>query len=154
MFAMLVAIGLSAPPAEPQKEKEKDLPEAAQKELKKFAGKWKAIELHVDGNEQKPELDGNEVIFEFKGRKFLLNGNELLGVDSLDPSTNPKCIDLKGLMDLGGVKKDTVYEGIYKLDGDKLTLAVNVSELKKRPEKFESPKDSMVVVVTLKKEKE
>ena len=54
---------------------------------------------------------------------------------------------------MGGTVKDQVYESIYKVDGDTLMLAVHIGEGKKRPEKFESPKDSGVVFITLKREK-
>lgn len=152
MFAALVAVSLAAPAA-PQ-EKEKELPEAAKKELKKFEGKWKATKVVVNENEQEnPDIDGNPVTLEFKGRKVLFGDKDLFSIPALDPGTDPKCLDLKALMDLGGVSKDTVYEAIYKFDGDTLVIALNVAEAKSRPGKFESPKDSNVAVVTFKKEK-
>jgi hypothetical protein len=49
--------------------------------------------------------------------------------------------------------KGTIYETIYKINSDDLTLAIYFGEGKKRPEKFESVEDSNVVVVTLKREK-
>jgi len=149
MFAAFVALSLTAAPAEPPK-----LSEAAEKELKKFQGKWKAEKAVTNGNEETPMTDGAEVYLEFKGRKLLLNGKEVMEVDALDPSTDPKILDLKALADMGGLRKDTVVESIYKFDGDSLVLAVHIGETKKRPDKFESPKDSNVVLVTLKKVKE
>jgi uncharacterized protein (TIGR03067 family) len=56
-------------------------------------------------------------------------------------------------MEMGQLRKDAVLEAIYKLDGDTLMMAVHVGEAKKRPDKFESPKDSNVVFITLKLEK-
>ena len=53
-----------------------------------------------------------------------------------------------------GVTKDTVYESIFKINGDTLTLAIHIGATKQRPTKFESVKDSGVVVVTLKREKQ
>lgn len=152
MFAALVAVSLAAPAAAPQ-EKEKELPEAAKKELKKFEGKWKAEKLVINENEETPP-DGDEGLLRFKGRKVLLGGKDLFDVAALDPSTDPKIIDLKALADMGAIKKDTVYEGIYKFDGDTLVLAVSVGGGKSRPDKFESPKDSNVAVATFKKQKD
>jgi uncharacterized protein (TIGR03067 family) len=152
MFAAILALTFAAAPLE---EKEKPLPEAAQKDLKKLEGKWKAVKATVNGNE---ENDANkEILVEFKGRKILVtedgNEKEFFEVATLDPSTTPKLIDLKALQDMGPITKGTVYEAIYKVDGDDMSLAIYFAEGKKRPEKFESEKDSMVVVVTFKREK-
>jgi uncharacterized protein (TIGR03067 family) len=78
---------------------------------------------------------------------------EFFEVAAMDPSTTPKILDLKALLDEGPLTKGSVVEAIYKLDGDDLTIALYIGEGKKRPEKFESEKESMVIVVTLKREK-
>lgn len=148
MFAALTALSLVVATAD-------DLPklsEDGQKELKKFEGKWKPEKLVVDGKEEQPP-EGDEMLLAFKERKMLVGDKEFFDVAALDPSTDPKIIDLKALADMGPVTKDTVYEGIYKLDGDTLTIALHFGGGKKRPEKLESVKDSGVVVVTLKREK-
>ncbi len=147
-MSALLAVLLLVPVADA---KEKELSEAGKKELKKLEGKWKATEVLVEGKEETPPE--SESIVEFKGRKFLLGGNELFDVAALDPSTAPKILDFKALRDMGEIKKDTTYEGIYKLDGDTLVVALYIGEGSKRPDKFESAKDSKVVVVTFKKEK-
>ena len=54
---------------------------------------------------------------------------------------------------MGPIAKGTVYEGIYKLDGDTLTMAFYVASGSKRPDKFESAQGSGVVVVTLERQK-
>ena len=152
MFAAFVALTLTAPAADSPKEKE--LPEAAKKDLKKLEGKWKAVKLVVNDEEREnPMLDGEEVLLEFKGRKIAITGKDHFDITELDPTTTPKLIDLKGLEDKGGIRKDTVYEGIYKIDGETLTIALYIGAGNKRPEKFESPKESNIIVVTLKREK-
>ena len=148
MFAAFVAMSVFVATAEEPK-----LTEAAQKELKKFEGKWKAVKAVTNGNEETPEMDGAEVILEFKGKKAIVNEKEFFEIATIDPSTDPKCIDLKAVMDRGPITKGTVFEAIYKLDGDTMTIAIHMGETKKRPTKFESEKDSGVVVVTLKREK-
>jgi uncharacterized protein (TIGR03067 family) len=149
MFAAFVALSLAASPAEPPK-----LSEAAEKELKKFQGKWKAEKVVVNGKEETPTMDGADVFLGFKDRKIALGDKELFEINALDPSTDPKIIDLKALASMGEITKDTVYESIYKFDGDALILAVHIGEGKTRPAKFESLKDSNVVLVTLKRVKE
>jgi uncharacterized protein (TIGR03067 family) len=148
MLAALVTLIIATPVAD-------DLPklsEAGQKELKKFEGKWKPEKLVVDGKEEMPP-DGDDKLLEFKGRKMLVGEKEFFDVAALDPSTDPKILDLKALQDMGPITKDTIYEAIYKIDGDTLMIALHVGEAKKRPEKFESVKDSGVVFITLKREK-
>ena len=98
-------------------------------------------------------MDGNEVMVEFKGLKANVNGKEFFQIAALDPSTDPKCIDLKSAVDQGQITKGTVFESIYKFDGEDLIIAIYIGGDKKRPAKFESEKDSGVVVVTMKKEK-
>ncbi|MCI0700415.1 MAG: TIGR03067 domain-containing protein [Planctomycetia bacterium] len=154
MLAAFVSLTLIVSPANRPEEKEKELPEAAQKELKKLEGKWKATKLVVEGREEEPKgPDGQEVAIEFKARKFLLGGEELFTVAALDPSTTPKILDFKALKDMGEIGKGKTYEGIYKLDGDTLVIALYIGEGQKRPEKFESAEGSKVVVVTFQREK-
>ena len=73
-------------------------------------------------------------------------------IAAIDPSTEPKCIDLKSAVDRGPIAKGMIFEGIYKFDGETLVLTLNMGVDKKRPQKFESDKDSSVVVVTMKRE--
>jgi uncharacterized protein (TIGR03067 family) len=149
MLAVIAALTLAASNADEPK-----LSEAAQKELKKFEGKWKAAKVVVNGN---AESEDKEVFIEFKERKLIVTADgkemEFFEVAALDPSVSPKILDLKALVDMGPLMKGTIYETIYKIDGDDLTIAIYFGAGKKRPEKFESEKDSNVVVVSLKHEK-
>jgi uncharacterized protein (TIGR03067 family) len=152
MFAAFVALSLTAPAADPPKEKE--LPEAAQKDVKKLEGKWKAVKLLANEEEETPARDGNAIFVEFKGLKVTIVGTNSFQITEIDPTTDPKVIDFKALEDKAGITKDTVYEAIYKLDGETLTIAVYIGAGNKRPQKFESPKDSSIMVITLKRTKE
>jgi uncharacterized protein (TIGR03067 family) len=153
MFAAVVAFSLVVS-ADPPKEKEKGLPEAAKKELKKLEGVWKAVKLVREGTEEEsPKMGGEDVVIEFKGNALLRNGKDFLEVTAVDPSTDPKCIDFKAIVDSGPVTKGTVFESIYKLDGDTLLLALHPEGGSNRPAKFESPKESKVIVVTFQREK-
>src|SRR4029079_944605 len=101
MFASLLALSFAAAPLE---EKQKELPEAAKKDLKKLEGKRKAAKGVVNGNE---EGGDKEVFVEFKGRKITVTDDgkemEFFEVATLDPSTTPKLIDLKALQDMGPI---------------------------------------------------
>ena len=148
MIAALLSLSFAVAAADEPK-----LSEAAQKELKKFEGKWKAVKAITNGNEETPEMDGQEVLVEFKGRKAVVNGKDFFEIATLDPSTDPKCIDLKSLVDQGPIAKGAVFESIYKFDGEDMIMAIHIGADKKRPAKFESEKDSGVVVVTMKRDK-
>lgn len=150
MFATLVALALVAPAAPDDKEKE--LSEVAKKELKALEGKWTATKMTIDGNDVPPPDDDNKTI-EIKGRKFLLGGKEIFHVAAIDPSTDPKLIDFKGLADMGDLRKDNVYEAIYKIEKDTFTLVLYFGEGQKRPDKFEAGKGSKVALVTFEREK-
>jgi uncharacterized protein (TIGR03067 family) len=147
MIAAFLALTFAVAADEPK------LSADAQKELKKFEGKWKAVKAITNGNEETPEMDGQEVVVEFKGRKAIVNGKDFFEIATLDPSTDPKCFDLKSLIGQGPIEKGTSFESIYKFDGEDLVIAIHMGADKKRPAKFESEKDSGVVVVTMKREK-
>ena len=135
MVATIAAVLLFAPAAEPPK-----LSEAAEKELKKFEGKWNLVkEITPEGEREAAE----ERVLEIKGRKLTVTLQEKieLEISSLDPTTDPKCIDLKTLAKTGGIPEGVVIEAIYKFDGDTLTMAGYAGEAKKRPANFDAPKD-------------
>ena len=152
----LVAVLLFVPAAVPA---DKELSADAKKEIKKFEGKWTAAKVIVNGKEEAPE-NADELIIEFAGNKIIVRVTEgdkdeklEMEITAVDPSTTPKCIDLKWLSDKGGIAKGTVLEGIYKLDGDTLQLAINPMGGTDRPDKFESPQGSKFVVITFERVK-
>src|SRR5262245_52802867 len=152
MIPALAVLFLTA--AEPPQDKEKELSEAAQKELKKFEGKWRADKVVVDGQETTIPAAA-ELAMEFVGRKFTIGKDkrDVAEITALDPSADPKSLDFKALLPTGELREGVIYEAIYKLDGDTLILAVHVGEGKKRPTKFEAPKDGKVVLMTFQREK-
>jgi uncharacterized protein (TIGR03067 family) len=153
MLAALVALALAAP-ADPPKEKEKEFTEAAKKHLDKLQGVWKAVKGVKDGVEETDAPgDGADLLIEFKGRTMLMKGNEFFEITGLDTTTDPKCIDAKTVAAAGPLPKGTVFEGIYKLDGDTLTLAVFEGGGTNRPTKFESTKGSKVILMTFERQK-
>lgn len=150
MFAAMVSVLLLVPAADPPKEKE--LSDAAKKELMKLQGKWQAEKVNSGGTEEMtpPEAAGQ---IEFKGRKILLAGKNLAEVADLDPTTDPKCLDFKVGMQNGALQKGTVYESVYKIDGDTLTWAIYIGAGGMRPANFDPPKEAGFVLVVLKRVK-
>ena len=109
------------------------LPEKAQKELDQLQGKWVAKELQRDG--KTIDVKDHEFVLEIKGDKWIFVGREKAVFIALDPTTDPKCVDLKSV-EKG--REGQVDEGIYKLDGETLTICLHQGDGKSRPTKFET----------------
>jgi uncharacterized protein (TIGR03067 family) len=115
-------------------------------ELKKLAGTW-TLESRLSNESEFKQAKALQYQVRIEGDKWtvLIKGK---GSDSdtivIDPSKDPKTIDRTG-------KRTTQY-GIYKLEGDTLTVAFGPPK-GKRPEKFESPKGSNVILSVYKRAK-
>jgi uncharacterized protein (TIGR03067 family) len=147
MFAAVVVV-LAAAPADPPK-----LSEAALKELKKLEGRWTFEKIAAKGTErEKPLVEGEVIVLEIKDRRLTAAGREEYEIVALDPAADPKVFDLKTVP--GDPKREgVVVEGIYKLDGDTLVLALHLGRDKNRPSGFDPSKDAATMVWTLKREK-
>jgi uncharacterized protein (TIGR03067 family) len=153
VLTALVALALSAP-ADPPKEKEKELPEATKKELKKLEGKWQMVTFATSQGEA--DVKDLEACAVFGGAEMTVsakNGKkESLRVTAIDTATDPKCIDL---VEIRADKTERTLEGVYKIDGDTLYLAFAIpKEGKIRPTTFDKPTDQRVLVWTFKRVKE
>jgi uncharacterized protein (TIGR03067 family) len=71
-------------------------------------------------------------------------------VVALDPTCNPRLIDLKAVTRSG---KTFTREGIYKKDGDTLLISIKQGEDKKRPTTFDTPTEAGTVLFVLKRAK-
>jgi uncharacterized protein (TIGR03067 family) len=123
------------------------------KELAKMEGAWQ-VASGVEDGQPSPDRLVEIVKFVFKGDKLTLTGDDKLmkigpiGL-KIDPSTTPKCIDLK--IETGELK-DTAFEGIYECKGDELKLCV-IRGTGNRPLEFESKAGSNRVLFVLKRVK-
>ena len=72
------------------------------------------------------------------------------GTITLDPAKKPKRIDLTTRN--GGPFKGRNLPGIYEFNGDTIVLCLN-SENPGRPEKFEAPEKTRLMLLTFKREK-
>lgn len=155
MLKSFVALLLLVPTADPPKEnvKDKELPAAAQKELKKLAGKWQMT--RGANSKEAGDIKDVEFLCEFDKAEVTFSGNnkkEMMRVTAVDAATDPKCIDLTELKD---GKPGRTVEAVYKIDGDTLTIALMVTKgEKQRPVNFDQPKDARGMVWTFKRVKE
>jgi uncharacterized protein (TIGR03067 family) len=128
--------------------------EAAKKDQDKMQGQWEAVGIEYNGKDLK--ADGVKLTFTFKGNKATLSGSDEITKDfsgftfKLDPSTNPKCIDMTVT---AGDQKDSVIEGIYEFKGEELRICAKITE-KARPTKFASPEGEFIGLMTLKRVKD
>jgi len=127
-------------------------PKEAPKKEATIVGEWVG-EKAVSGGKEMPVPPGG-VSFGFNADGTLTiaeggRGNAKTGSYKIDPKKNPPEIDLIPPAD----KKDETILGIYKLDGDTLTLCFQKGGPGGRPTKFESPEGERTVVITMKRVK-
>ena len=115
-------------------------------EMKAFQGEWRLTRLEADGKQNDPpDGDGPKIVF--KGDRLLVDGEEKFTF-KLDPSCNPKVIDLISKED-----KEQVLEGIYRFDGRKLILCLRgPSRVRMRPVKFVEEESIVIILERVKKE--
>ena len=105
-------------------------------ELEKFQGKWVPVSTTIDGKAlEEDEMKGRSTVV--KGEKLiLLYKDQERGTASLkiDPSKSPAQIDTTAE---DGPRQGGTSKGIYKFDGDTLTLCFVVGS-KDRPTEFAS----------------
>jgi uncharacterized protein (TIGR03067 family) len=117
----------------------------AKKELDKLQGKWKAEKVIFMGQEAPAQIV-SKFTLTCKGSEFIPSDNpDDVATIKLDITAKPKTIDLIE-------KNKKVSLGIYELDGDSLKLCF-AEPGTDRPKTFESPKDSKIAYVVLKRDK-
>lgn len=124
--------------------------EAARKELKALEGSWVIERIEAGGKKHEPG-SGEKAVLTIKGPKWSFSITKEKGeVVALDPSCNPKLIDLKGIR-MG--REAIIREGIYKIDGDTLTIVFYQGKDKRRPTHFDTPSEAGTVLFVLKRVK-
>lgn len=118
-----------------------------QDDIKKLTGMWELESLEANG-EKADVSQASQEPAEFVGDKVLINGEEAFSI-KLDAATDPKIIDFTRLQ---GDDKGQVLEGIYKLDGDTLTVCAWSGEgTRSRPTEFATKPGSNIVLAVLKR---
>jgi uncharacterized protein (TIGR03067 family) len=104
-------------------------------------------------------LGGRDHLDDFKGMVLKVDGDKYdvgfatvkdEGTLTLGANKEHKTIDLKTKP--GGLFKGRTMPGIYKVDGDTLTICVN-TETQDRPTAYESPERSPIMLLTFVREK-
>src|SRR5262249_21999194 len=114
-FLVLALAPLTATADEPLKK-------AKAKDLAAFQGDWHVQWVERDG--KKVEL-GADAVYTIKGNKWLLGDREISSIE-IDPSCNPKLLDLTRLID--DQRKGFKMEGIYKIEGDTMVWCCYTGE--------------------------
>ena len=123
--------------------------DAPKKDAPSVVGEWDG-EKAVRGGMERPIPDGGvKVTFTADGKMIFKEGNKDAeeGTYKVDAKKNPPEIDLSP------PKEDGTLLGIYKLDGDTLTICLSDKNSTDRPTKFESPEGTNLMLVTLKRVK-
>ena len=136
---------------EPVKADEED---AVARELKKLQGMWRVVGLEHDGRKATPD--------DVKGMSWTFEGNRITGKDpdeepkmigefTVNPKESPKQIDI---VKVEGAKKEKTLLGIYKLEGERLTICLRDEKAtdKGRPTEFSAEKGSELGIFMLEKE--
>jgi uncharacterized protein (TIGR03067 family) len=123
--------------------------EATAKEMKKLAGTWLAVSVEVGGVPY-PEQSVKKLKYTISAEKIVVNwGGEAPATYQLDVKADPKAIDMVGMS--GGVP-GAKSKGIYKLDGDELTICFDDASAG-RPTEFETKPKTRRTLYKFKREK-
>jgi alpha-glucosidase len=103
-------------------------------DMEKLEGKWKMVSLETKGNKSNEDTD--QYTLAVKGNQWTTSnqGKDASVTFKIDPAKSPKHIDFTAV---GPAGKEVPWMGIYKLEGDTLTV-LRVPAAKGRPTEFNS----------------
>jgi len=112
----------------------------AKKELDKLQGEWTMVSMETRGTKAPDEVVKNFTLT-IKGDQWTVTGGNK-ATFKIDPSKNPKAIHLT----FKAGDTEVVSRGIYKLDGDTLTLCRTQGD-RERPKEFKTTAEAGGLVV-------
>jgi uncharacterized protein (TIGR03067 family) len=120
--------------------------EAPKKETPTLVGEWDGEKAVRGGKERPVPAGGITVTFKADGKMLFKEGNNSAedGSYKADAKKEPAEIDISP-------PGEGTLVGIYKLDGDTLTICLSEKGSTDRPTKFESPEGTNVMLITLKR---
>jgi uncharacterized protein (TIGR03067 family) len=125
----------------------------ANKEKRKIQATWQCTAAEVNGRKA-PEAEISTLKLIFSGEEFtfkLPDGDVKGNVKMLDTTTDPRLIDLD--FKVGPIRG--TLEGIYKVDGDTLTLCLySMPDVKQRPGEFTGKEGSNQFLLVFRREKQ
>lgn len=139
LACVVVFLIVAATPAQDPKKEAQD----TKKELDKLQGEWTMVSLEENGKKASDEFV-KQFKLTVKEDKWIVNGREK--PFKIDQSKDPKTLDL--VFKFGN--KEIVSQGIYKLEGDTLTLcrySGRSSEKAGRPKEFKCRDNQDILVV-------
>lgn len=119
-------------------------------ELKLLEGTWVLDDATLGGRDHKEDFKGMKLAVMGTAYTIDFGENSDKGTLTVNGEKNPKWIDITTKKD--GPFKGRTLPGVYKLDGGKLVLCLN-SEKPDRPEKFEAPLKTPLMLLTFVREK-
>lgn len=125
--------------------------DAKKDDAEALKGKWVAVSIKQSGFAV-PDEAAKAFTFRFDGKEYVNSapGQSEEGGYKIDSSKNPKTIDFDIKT---GNDKGKKQVGIYKLDGDKLTIVASMAGEADRPKSIEPGANDPVLVVVLEREK-
>ncbi len=123
-------------------------PDAIQKEYARFEGTWRFSSFEIEGMKQ-PASDFKNIRLVLKGDQWTLQGGPDKGTFKIDPTKNPKQIDV---LFAEGPEKGKTALGIYELEGDRYTVCLGLVG-RDRPTQFVSKPGSGHVLEVLRRVK-
>jgi uncharacterized protein (TIGR03067 family) len=120
----------------------------AKDDQKAIQGTWTAVSVE-QGGEKQPEdkVKDARITFEAGGKASLKHGDKEKQLTyELDATKDPKQITVKG-------EDGKTQRGIYKIDGDTLTICMGEEDSNERPTEFSTKAGSKAHLVVLKREK-
>lgn len=109
-------------------------------------GEWKAKSIVKDGF---PESDVKSAFLKVEGNKLTIGmqKRESTSTFTIDPSKSPKEINVTV-----DDKKKVISQGIWKIEGDNLTICLCLTpDPSQRPKEFRSEKDSRYILFVFEK---
>lgn len=116
------------------------------KDAVNIEGTWVVESATVDGNAE-DDIKGDRMTFKNGTVTVKTKQKDEKGTFKLDPSRKPKAIDITE------EGKDKSYSGIYKLEGDRLTICVPDRADNPRPTEFSAKEGTRQMVLELKRVK-
>jgi uncharacterized protein (TIGR03067 family) len=125
--------------------------DAKKDDAEALKGKWVAVSIK-QGGFPVPEEAAKMFKFSFDGKEYLNSapGQSEEGGYKIDSSKSPRTIDFDIKT---GNDKGKKQLGVYKLDGDKLTIVAATAGETERPKSTEPGADDPVLLVVLEREK-
>jgi RNA polymerase sigma factor (sigma-70 family) len=125
-------------------------PAAKKTDKENIQGTWKAVSAKINGKVNDPEnvVKRMEIVITADKITVRIGDQSHESIYKIDPEAKPKTIDM---VPQGGGGATEL--GIYKLEGDTLTICHNNANNKERPKEFESKEGSNTLLIVLKRVK-